>query len=88
MNTRASAPTATGLNRDGYFTICIDMLAQCASRRYNDRIIYDMEALIMTSLNRSVPNRISNPVPASIGVLGAGTWGIALARMLTNLGHG
>lgn len=42
----------------------------------------------MTCLNRSVPNRISNPVPASIGVLGAGTWGIALARMLTNLGHG
>ena len=25
--------------------------------------------------------------PASIGVLGAGTWGMALARMLTNLGH-
>lgn len=24
---------------------------------------------------------------ASIGVLGAGTWGIALARMLTNCGH-
>lgn len=28
------------------------------------------------------------PTPASIGVLGAGTWGMALARMLTNLGHG
>ena len=28
-----------------------------------------------------------NPPRASIGVLGAGTWGMALARMLTNLGH-
>ena len=27
------------------------------------------------------------PVHARVGVLGAGTWGIALARMLTNLGH-
>ena len=27
------------------------------------------------------------PSPTSIGVLGAGTWGMALARMLTNLGH-
>ena len=23
-----------------------------------------------------------------IGIIGAGTWGMALARMLTNLGHG
>lgn len=42
----------------------------------------------MTSVNISDASRISNPGPASIGVLGAGTWGIALARMLTNLGHG
>lgn len=32
-------------------------------------------------------NQSDNPTPAYIGVLGAGTWGMALARMLTNLGH-
>ena len=42
----------------------------------------------MSRLNSPDPNHVNNPTPASIGVLGAGTWGIALARMLTNLGHG
>ena len=37
----------------------------------------------------SIKNLSGNDRPprASIGVLGAGTWGMALARMLTNLGH-
>ena len=37
----------------------------------------------------SIKNLTGNDRPprASIGVLGAGTWGMALARMLTNLGH-
>lgn len=41
-------------------------------------------------MTETYPNERSNsnnPCPASIGVLGAGTWGMALARMLTNLGH-
>ena len=33
-------------------------------------------------------NHADTSAPVSIGVLGAGTWGMALARMLTNLGHG
>lgn len=41
----------------------------------------------MTGLHTFNPNGADRPTPASIGVLGAGTWGMALARMLTNLGH-
>ena len=39
----------------------------------------------MTGVNFSDAKNV--PSPTSIGVLGAGTWGMALARMLTNLGH-
>ena len=39
----------------------------------------------MTGVNISDAKNV--PSPTSIGVLGAGTWGMALARMLTNLGH-
>ena len=39
----------------------------------------------MTGVNISDTKNV--PSPTSIGVLGAGTWGMALARMLTNLGH-
>ncbi len=42
----------------------------------------------MTDMNSINPKGAALPQPTSIGVLGAGTWGIALARMLTNLGHG
>ena len=41
----------------------------------------------MTGVHTFNPNGADRPTPASIGVLGAGTWGMALARMLTNLGH-